>query len=68
MIDENRRAILLGVATLLAVPAFAGVAMAGKHDGHDTSGGGGSGRGEHDNHFTCPPTPPDDQHDLNSKP
>jgi len=68
MIERNRRSVLLGIATLLAIPAFAGVAMAGKHDGHDTEGGGSSGRGEHDNHFTCPPSPPvDDQHDLNNK-
>ncbi len=69
MINKNRRAVLLGLATLLAVPAFASVAMAGKHDGHDTSGGGSSGRGEHDSHWTCPPsTPPDDEHDRNTKP
>jgi hypothetical protein len=68
MIERNRRAILLGALSLLAVPAFAGVAMAGKHDGHDTEGGGGSTRGAHDDHFTCPPkSDPLDNHDNNQQ-
>jgi hypothetical protein len=67
MINRNRRAILLGALSLLAVPAFAGLAKAGNptgHDGHTTSGGGGEGGGKHDDVSTSPPdTPEDDQHD-----
>jgi hypothetical protein len=60
MIDKNRRAVLLGVAALLAVPAFAGVAIAGKRgDSHGSQGGGGEG-GEHPGESNPPET---DQHD-----
>ncbi len=59
MIDRNRRSVLLGLATLLAIPAFAGVAMAGKHDGNSTSGGGGGGNPDnHDDHDTYQPSEP----------
>ena len=64
MIERNRRTVLFGVATLLAIPAFAGVAMAGKHDGHSTEGGGGSSGGAHDDNRTYPPKDEPPKHDL----
>ena len=68
MIDRNRRALLLGIATMLAIPAFASVARAGKHDSHGQESGGGGNPDGHDHNETPPPGEPPGNPDNHDRP